>query len=286
MKKQLLSLCGALALSIPVAFAGETTLTSAQGLAIRGLHAGHTFAVTLRQSANTAENGVEVTIDERLKPYLKVTLQKGILYLGFDDLPHELQNADKWCRPAIAEVTLSCIDRLTASGLASITPVGTFSGAATAIKTSDASKIGPITIQVTGTDATEATVSGMSRIENLTLKNARAVEASASGSSNLKLDCDAIRSLRIVASGMSSATVAGSAETVTSKASGGSHLNLEKLKAEKVSCETSGMSSITCYSTSSLDVSSSGGSSVRYRSGGVLRTNFSTSGMSYVAKIE
>ncbi|WP_274958012.1 hypothetical protein [Millionella massiliensis] len=70
MKRQLLSLGLTLGLSISTALAASTTLKSAQGLAIHGLDAGHTFTVTLRQSTSQEQNGVTVTIDERLKPYL------------------------------------------------------------------------------------------------------------------------------------------------------------------------------------------------------------------------
>lgn len=325
MKKQLLALCAALALSIPATLAGKTTLTSAQGLPINGLQAGSTFQVTLRQSDNAARNGVKVTIDERLKPYLEVTLRSGILTLGFQDLPRNLQDASNWLCPATAEVILSRIDRLGASGLSNIKPEGSFSGAAAEIKASGSSRIGPLTIAVTGGDANEVKVSGLSQIESLTLKNARTAEVTASGSSRLavdcgavsslgievsgmsnatvkggapstvatvsgsaglRLDCGAIRSLNITASGMASSSAAGSAESVTAEASGSSHINLKELKAQRVKCETSGMSGITCCPTVSLDASASGSSSVRYRAGGTLRTTLSKSGMGSIVKIE
>lgn len=324
MKKQLLALCAALTLSLPAALAGETTLTSARGLPIHGLQAGHAFAVTLRQSADAARNGVQVTIDERLKPYLNVTLRGGILTLGFEDLPRALQDAGKWCRPAIAEVTLSRVDRLIVSGMASVKPEGAFSGSAEQVKASGMGRIGPITIAVTGSQTTEINISGMSKADitlrggkgaavrvsgqsklvldcgavqsldieaggmsNATVKGgAPSMETECSGQSKLSLDCGSIRSLGITASGMASATANGSAESVTAEASGNSHINLKELKAEKVTCETSGMSGITCYPTASLDASASGSSSVRYRSDETLRTNLSKSGMAGIAKIE
>lgn len=324
MKKQLLGLCAALALTIPAALAGETTLTSSQGLAIRGLHAGHTFAVTLRQSANTAENGVKVTIDERLKPYLEVRLEKGILKLDFIDLPRDLQDAGKWSRPATAEVTLSRIDRLTSSGLSSVKAEGTFTGAATRIEASGISKIGPLDLTVTGTQATQIESSGMSSID-LILRNAQGISAEAGGnshltldcgaipaldieidgmssatvkggapstkaecdgSSKLSLDCGAIRSLDASTSGMSSMIISGSADNVTAEADGSSHINLKELKTKNVTAETSGMSGITAWVTESLDADASGSSSIRYRADGKIRLSTSKSGMASISTIE
>ncbi|MCC8061745.1 MAG: DUF2807 domain-containing protein [Rikenellaceae bacterium] len=324
MKKQIFGLCAALALSIPAAFAGETTLTSSRGIPINGLQAGHTFAVTLRQSANTAENGVTVTIDEWLKPYLEVRLEKGILHLGFKDLPRGLQDAGKWSRPATAEVTLNRIDRLGASGLASVKPVGTFTGAAAEITASGIGKIGPITIDVTGGSGTEVNTSGMGSIENLTLKNAKGISAEANGNSHLTLDCGSVASLDIEVSGMSSATVkggapstkaecggssklsldcgtirsldastsgmssitaTGNADNVTAEADGSSHINLKELKTKNVTAETSGMSGITAWVTESLDADASGSSSIRYRADNKIRLSASKSGMGSISNL-
>lgn len=322
MRKQIFGLCAALALSIPALFAGETTLTSFQESDIRGLHVGHTFAVTVRQSASAAKNGVKVTIDDRLKPYLDVRLEKGILHLGFDDLPRDLQDAGKWSRPAVAEVTLSRIDRLTVSGLASVKAEGTFTGAADAIEASGIGKIGPIAIQVIGTGTTDVTASGMGSIA-LTLQGAVGVDVKASGSSNLSLDCGAVRDLSIVVGGMSSATVKGgapsietecsgssklsldcgaigsldatasgmasmtvigSADKVDAESSGSSHIDLKEFKTKDAVCETSGMSGITVWTTGSLDANASGSSRIRYRGDGKIR--FSTSGMASISTIK
>lgn len=323
MKKQLLALCAALTLTIPAALAGPTTLTSAQGLSINGLHAGHTFAVTLRQSDNKAQNSVKVTIDERLKPYLVVTVNSGILTLGFEDIPRNLQNTSKWSCPATAEVTLSRIDRLIVSGMASVKPEGAFSGSAEQVKASGMGKIGAITIAVTGSHTSDINVSGMSNanitlrggkgasvrvsgqsklaldcgavqslgieaggMSNATVKGgAPTMESKCSGQSKLSLDCGTIRSLTAITSGMASATVTGTAESVTAEASGNSHINLKELKAQRVKCETSGMSGISCYPTVSLDASASGNSSVRYRAGGALQTQLHKSGMSSISTL-
>lgn len=324
MKKQILGLCAALTLSLPAVLAGETTLTSSQGLPIRGLHAGHTFGVTLRQSSNTTENGVTVTIDERLKPYLEVTLQKGILHLGFRDLPSELRQSNKWSCPATAAVTLSRLDQLSASGMASVKPVGTFTGAATAIEASGMGKIEPITITVTGSQATGIETSGMAAID-LTLKNAKGISAEVGGSSRLSLDCGSvatlsleidgmstasvkggapdtkaecdgssrltldcgtIRSLDASTSGMSSITATGTADKVTAEADGSSHINLKELKAKAAVCETSGMSGITVWTTGSLDADASGSSSIRYRANGDIRLSASKSGMASISSIK
>lgn len=323
MKKQLLALCAALTLTIPAALAGPTSLTSAQGLTINGLQAGSTFAVTLRQSDNKAQNSVKVTIDERLKPYLVVTVSGGILKLGFEDLPRNLQNSSKWSCPATAEVTLSRVDRLIVSGMASIRPEGAFSGSAGQLKASGMSKIGPITIAVTGSQTSDINVSGMSKADitlqggngaalrisgqakisldcgtvqslgieasgmsSATVKGgAPTMETKCSGQSKLSLDCGTIRSLTAITSGMASATVTGTAESVTAEASGNSRIDLKELKAQRVKCETSGMSGISCYPTVSLAASASGNSSVRYRAGGALQTQLRKSGMSSISTL-
>lgn len=324
MTRQLTTLFAAAALSLGTALAGETTLTSAQGIAINGLSAGHTFGVTVRQSSDASRNGVKVTIDERLKPYLEVTVRGGILSIGFRDLPRSLQDAGKWCRPATAEVTLSRIDRLTASGLSSVKAEGTFTGAASRIEASGMGKIGPIDITVTGSQPTEIEVSGLSAID-LTLKGAKGITADAGGSSRLTLDCGAvpslgieidgmssanvkggapntiaeadgssklslecgaIRSLNASTSGMSSITASGSADQVTAEADGSSHINLKELKAKSVLAETSGMSGITAWITESLDASADGSSTVRYRADGNIRLKTSKSGMSSISSIQ
>lgn len=324
MKRQLLGLGLALGLSISTALAASTTLKSAQGLAIHGLDAGHTFTVTLRQSTSQKQNGVTVTIDERLKPYLEVTLREGILHLGFDDLPRELQSSDKWCCPATAEVTLSSIDRLSTSGLASVKPQGSFSGAAREFSASGSSRIDPITVAVTGNHDTEVELSGLSTI-TLTLQGANSAEIDVSGNSSLTLDCGSVqeldidvsglssasikgnatvvqtdcggnskltlecgatRTLTASTSGLSSATISGSADRLETEASGNSQLNTQKLKTKAAVCDASGMSSISVWITESLNASASGNSSIRYRADGNIKQTINTSGLSSVNSIQ
>lgn len=322
MRKQILGLC-ALALTISASLAGETTLTSLQGLPICGLHASHSFAVTLRQSTRIAENGVKITIDERLEPYLEVALRESILYLGFKELPRELRVFDEWCRPAVAEVTLSRLDRLAVSGFASVKPVGAFSGAAALIETSGFSKIDPIVIRVAGNEDSEINLSGISSAD-ITLKGAKgadikvigkstltldcgtvrdlginigsissatvkggalSMKVECSGSSKLSLDCGAIRSFDISTFGVSSVIASGSADKVDAESGGNSKIDLKNLKAKDVVCKASGVSGITVWTTGSLDAHVSGNSAIRYRADGYIRLNTDNSGRGSISTI-
>ena len=209
MRKILSTLCAAV-FSLSAVLAGERQiLTPVQGTSIDGLQVGSVFTVVLRQDDNPKNSCAQVTIDARLEPYLKAELRGGILTLGFRDLPRELQNGARWsCRPT-AEITVASLDRLIVSGMADIRPEGTFTGTASVIQASGSSRIGPLEIVVTGGRGTETKTSGMSRIDNLILKNARSAEVSASGSSSLVVDCGSVSSLDIEVSGMSRATVDG-----------------------------------------------------------------------------
>lgn len=278
------AILSALLFSVTAAVAGETTLIPSQGTQLTGLRAGHTFNVTLHQSDDLGRNGVQVTLDERLTPYLRAEVHDGILRLGFEELPKELENSSNWSCPATAEVTLSRIDRLAVSGMASVHTDDTFSGTAAKIHASGMGRIDPMTIDVTGTSTSEIGLSGMGQID-LTLRNlAEETKVDASGMSRLRLTLDTkskktridasgrgqidltlpeTAAMNIQASGTASISVAGKTDRLEAAASGGACLKLGDLSAAEAECSASGMGSIVCRVTEGIDASASGGT--RYK---------------------
>lgn len=284
MRKILSTLCAAV-FSLSAVLAGERQiLTPVQGTSIDGLQVGSVFTVVLRQDDNPKNSCAQVTIDARLEPYLKAELRGGILTLGFRDLPRELQNGARWsCRPT-AEITVASLDRLIVSGMADIRPEGTFTGTASVIQASGSSRIGPLEIVVTGGRGTETKTSGMSRIDNLILKNARSAEVSASGSSSLVVDCGSVSSLDIEVSGMSRATVEGGAPSTRAVASGSSGLELDCGGLDvSLEIETSGMSRAEVRGGApSVRIEASGSSGLDFDGGTIGRLDITTSGMASV----
>lgn len=296
-------LLGTLLFSMTAALAGEKTVTPSQGVRLTGLRASHTFKVTLHQSDDASRNGVRITLDERLEPYLKAEVSGGILRLGFEELPKELQNTEKWSCPATAEVTLSRIDRLAVSGMASIHTDDTFSGTASQIDASGMGRIDPITIAVTGNGTPEIGVSGMGRID-VTLRNPVAgMGIDASGMSRLRLTHDAksnntkinasgkgevdltlqeTGSMTLHASGMATITASGQTERLEARSSGQARLELGDLNSAEVDCNASGMSHIVCRVTESIDASASGKSSIRVAADRAIRINTQTTAMAKV----
>lgn len=296
-------LLGALLFSMTTALAGEKTVTPSQGVRLTGLRASHTFKVTLYQSDDARRNGVRITLDERLEPYLVATVSGGILRLGFEELPKELRNTDKWSCPATAEVTLSRINRLAASGMASVHTDDTFSGTASQINASGMGQIDPITIAVTGNGTPEIGVSGMGRID-VTLRNPVArMKIDASGMSRLRLTHDAksddtkinasgkgeidltlqeTGSMTLHASGMATITADGQTERLEAATSGQARLELGDMTIVEADCEAIGMSSIVCRVTQGIDASASGTSSIRIVADRAIRINTQTTAMAKV----
>ena len=296
-------LLGTLLFSMTAALAGEKTVTPSQGVRLTGLQAGHCFKVTLHQSDDTDRNGVRITLDERLEPYLKAEVSGGMLRLGFEELPKVLQNTENWSCPATAEVTLARIDRLSVSGKASVHTDDTFSGTASQIEASGMGHISPITIAVTGKGTPEIDVSGMGHID-ATLRNEVAgmkIDASgmgrlrlthdaqssdtkidASGQSKIDLTLQETGSMDIDASGMASVTASGKTDRLEATTSGQTRLEFGDLSSTEADCTASGMSHMVCRVTKGIDAAASGSSSIRVLADQAIRMHTRTSAMAKV----
>ncbi|MDE5944978.1 MAG: DUF2807 domain-containing protein [Rikenella sp.] len=287
----------------PAAAGDQKTLAPIQGEQLRGIRASHTFSITLHRSDDASRNGVSLTIDERLEPYLKASVSGGILRLGFEELPKELQNTANWSCPATADVTLSRLDRIDLSGMASVRTSDTFSGTAPQIDLSGMSRVEALTISVVGGGKPDIDVSGMSRID-LTLRNPMSgVEVDASGMSHVRLTLDGkvdatkidisgksrvdlsvseTAAMEIEASGLSTVSASGKADRLEAEVSGNSNLDLGNLTVAEADCEATGMSSIVCRVTQGIDASASGKSSIRVHADRTIRMKTEASTMSKI----
>lgn len=290
-------------LAAPAVAGGQKTLAPIQGERLSGIRASHAFSITLHRSDEASRNGVRLTIDERLEPYLKASVSGGILRLGFEELPQELQNTANWSCPATADVTLSRLDRIDLSGMASVRTSDTFEGSRPNIDLSGMSRVEALTLSVVGGGKAEIDVSGMSRVD-LTLRNPMSgVEVDASGMSHVRLTLDGkvddteidisgksridlsvseTAEMEIDASGMSAVSASGKADRLEAEVSGNSHLDLGDLTVAEADCEATGASSIVCRVTQGITASASGKSSIRVRADRTIRMKTQTSTMSKI----
>lgn len=85
---------------------------------LRGVKASAGFDVTIKQGATS---DAVISVSSELEPYLRVEVKDGILVLGFDNIPNELQNK-LWRKNAVrkAEVVVTSLEKLSASSGAQI----------------------------------------------------------------------------------------------------------------------------------------------------------------------
>lgn len=225
----------ALSATVALAFSGTTQAqenTSVQTMQIsrlRGVDAHAGFDVTLTQGP--ASKAV-ITVDGRLKPYLRATVDDGVLSIGFKNLPRDLQRV----KGRKAEITVGTLEKLEAHSGAKVTGSGNFtareceidvhSGAiveninVTAKKVDVEVHSGARAVVSGSTDKLQAsTASGSSA--DLTRLQAKDVTVSASSGSNLH--CCATNSIEGRASSGALIRYTGGATHVnTGSSSGGS----------------------------------------------------------------
>lgn len=140
MKRTLLTLCTAAALYGCTAFAqNNMTSKTIETGHLRGVAAHSGFDVTLKQSPSS--NAV-ISVDSRLQPYLRATVSDGVLSLGFDNLPRELQRV----KGRKAEVTVTSLEKLEAHSGAGITGNGSFTAGECDVKVHSGAQVKEINI--------------------------------------------------------------------------------------------------------------------------------------------
>lgn len=228
MKRTLLALCAAVALSAP-ALAQDTATETIQISRLRGIDAYSGFDVTLTQGP--ASKAV-ISIDGRLRPYLHATVDDGVLSLGFDNLPHDLQRL----KGRKAEVTVGTLEKLDVHSGAKVTGSGSFTAGDCEIDVHSGALVTGIDItakemEIAVHSGARATVTGTTdKLEAETHSGAscdlyglKALDATVSASSGSSLGCWATNSLKASASSGASVRYNGNPTHLsTNNSSGGS----------------------------------------------------------------
>lgn len=231
MKKTLLALSATLTL----AFSGTTQAqenTSVQTMQIsrlRGIDAHAGFDVTLTQGP--ASKAV-ITVDGRLKPYLRATVDDGVLNIGFSNLPRDLQRV----KGRKAEITVGTLEKLEAHSGAKVTGSGSFTAGECEIDVHSGALVTGIDItakevEIAVHSGARAVVSGSTdKLEAKThsgascdLNDLKALDATVSASSGSSLGCWATNSLKVETSSGASVRYNGNPTNLyTNNSSGGS----------------------------------------------------------------
>lgn len=227
MKKNLIALCAALIFCGGTAYAQSTATRTIETGHLRGLSARSGFDVTLRQGPSS---GALITVDSRLQPYLRATVDDGVLSIGFDNLPRNLQRV----QGRKAQVTVTSLEKLEAHSGAGITGNGSFTADECEIDVHSGAQIQHINVTAEEVDVevhsgARAEVSGSAdKLEASThsgstadLSGLRAKNVQADASSGSSLRCWATNSIKGRASSGASVRYKGGATHVNTGASSG-----------------------------------------------------------------
>lgn len=230
MKRTLLTLCTAAALYGCTAFAqnGTTSKTIETGH-LRGVAAHSGFDVTLKQGPSSS---AVISVDSRLQPYLRATVSDGVLSLGFDNLPRELQRV----KGRKAEVTVTSLEKLNVNSGAYVHGTGNFTADECDVEVHSGAQVKEINItakevEVSVHSGARAVLSGSTdKLEASTASGAsadltdlRAKEVQAGASSGSTIGCWATNSIKGRASSGATIRYKGNpAHTDNNSSSGGS----------------------------------------------------------------
>lgn len=230
-KRILQTLCATLALAFGVSVQAQenTTVQTVQISRLRGIDAHAGFDVVVTQGSTSK---AVITVDGRLKPYLRATVEDGVLSIGFNDLPRELQRV----KGRKAEVTVGSLEKLEAHSGAKVTGIGSFTADECEIDVHSGALVENIDvtakeIEIEVHSGARAVVSGSTdKLEAKTHSGAscdlyglKAVNAAVSASSGSSLGCWATGSLKAKASSGASVRYTGTpADLNVSNSSGGS----------------------------------------------------------------
>lgn len=226
----------ALSATVALAFSGATQAqenTNVQTMQIsrlRGVSAYAGFDVTLTQGPTSK---AVITVDGRLKPYLRATVDDGVLNIGFNNLPRDLQRI----KLRKAEVTVGSLEKLEAHSGAQVTGSGNFTARDCEIEVHSGALVENISvtaqdIEIEVHSGARAVVSGSTdKLQASTasgstadLRGLQAKDVQADASSGSSLRCCATNSIKGRASSGASVRYTGGATHVnTGSSSGGSY---------------------------------------------------------------
>lgn len=236
LKRLFLSIGALLAGSLPVVAQQQTIVPKVIETGhLRGIEARQGFTITLQQQATS---GATIVVDSRLQPYLRAEVRDGVLYLGFKDLPNELQRKNLIRR---ADVTVTTLEKLDVSSGATITGSGNFTAGECDIEVHSGAQVEGIDLAAKEVEIDLGSGAQMSRSR----MTATEVEVDVSSGAEISLN--------------------GTATRLKAKAQSGSTANLSELEAADVKVSASSGGSLRCRITRSLDASASSGGSIRYR---------------------
>lgn len=120
MKKNFLTLCIALVMSVCAAYAQDISTRTIDTEHLRGIAAHCGFDLTLKQGPVSS---AVITVDSRLLPYLHTTVHDDVLDIRLNDLPTKIQRQNLLHK---AEVTVSSLEKLNAHSGAYVHGTGSF----------------------------------------------------------------------------------------------------------------------------------------------------------------
>ncbi len=237
LKRFFLSIGALLAGSLPVVAQQQTIVPKVIETGhLRGAEVKQGFVVSLRQAATS---GATIVVDSRLQPYLRAEVRDGVLYLGFKDLPNELQRKNLIRR---AEVTVTTLEKLDVSSGATITGSGNF----------------------TAPGECDIEIHSGAQVEGIDLA-AKEVEIDLGSGAQMSRSRMTATEVEVDVSSGAEISLNGTATRLKAQAQSGSTANLSELEAADVKVSASSGGSLQCRVTRSLDASASSGGSIRYR---------------------
>lgn len=229
-----------------------------------GINASGIFNITISKGS---KESLVIEADDKVLPYVRSEVRNGVLhlYLGNDN---KLKNV----KTLKATVVMKNLDRVTLSGACKLTSNDTFTPGKFKGDCSGASEMtitlntGQLNIETSGSCNVrmKANVTGDTKID-------------LSGASKIRGDLKAA-DVKFNISGVSSVELNGSAKDFKLNVSGASKVKAEDFVAKDVTVEASGAGKITVHATKTLNVNSSGATSVRYKGSPTVKLNTGRNG--------
>jgi len=234
-----------------------------------GIDASGAFDITVVKGSTEA---LTIEADEAVMQYVRSEVKKGVLHLYLDNTK-KVKNI----KTLKATVVMKDLDRATLSGACKLTANDRFTSERFKLDCSGASSIvvhlntGQLEIDASGASAIQmnANVTGDAKID-------------VSGASKIQGELKAAN-VKLNASGVCSAELAGSAASIKIDISGSSKIKGGEFEVKTATIESSGASNITLNVTDLLKVNSSGASTVNCKGSPVIEAK--TGGASKIKQI-
>ena len=223
-----------------------------------GVDASSAFDITVTKGS--AESLI-IEADDAVMPYVRSEVRNGVLHLYLE------KGADKKIKnikTLKASIVMKNLDKVSLSGACKFTANDLFTPDRFKVDCSGASNLavnvhtGQLDIDASGASKIQvkANVTGNAKLD-------------VSGTSKIQGELKA-GNVRINASGVSSVELTGSASDIKIDASGTSNIKSENFEVKTATIKTSGTSNITLHVTDTLNVNSSGISTINYKGSPVI----------------